>query len=79
MTRIVTGLESSGLAERETDPKDARRVRIRATPKGIRLLQKGRERRIKYLARQLASLSEKELAALGETVATIEQVLREWS
>src|SRR5713101_363659 len=40
MTRIVTGLESSGLAERAVDSKDARRVSIRATPKGVRLLQK---------------------------------------
>src|SRR6201982_1258154 len=46
MTRIVTGLEGSGLAERVDDAEDARRVRIRATPKGVRLLQKARRRRI---------------------------------
>src|SRR5437867_8728232 len=40
MTRIVTGLERSRLAERVDDAEDARRVRIRATPKGVRLLQK---------------------------------------
>src|ERR1700720_855969 len=34
MSRIVTGLEESRLAERLTDSKDARRVRIRATPSG---------------------------------------------
>src|SRR6266699_3088169 len=57
MTRIVTGLEGSGLAERVDDAEDARRVRIHATAKGMRLMQKGREARIEYLARQLASLS----------------------
>src|SRR5271169_1507023 len=45
MTRIVTGLERSGLAERVSDSRDARRVQIRATPKGQRLLMKGRQRR----------------------------------
>src|SRR5579862_2223943 len=32
MSRIVTGLEHSRLAERLSDAGDARRVRIRATP-----------------------------------------------
>src|SRR5271170_2056713 len=44
MTRIVTGLEQGGLARRMADPTDARRVRISATPKGVRLLQRGRKR-----------------------------------
>src|SRR6202047_5675585 len=46
MTRIVNGLERSGLAKREADSSDARRGEIRATPKGMHLLQAARERRI---------------------------------
>src|SRR6201986_3160100 len=53
MSRIVTGLEDSRLAERLTDSKDARRVRIRATVNGERLLHQGRRRRIEYLAGHL--------------------------
>jgi len=34
MSRIITGLERSRLAERRGDSKDARRVRIHATPAG---------------------------------------------
>src|SRR3984893_1476977 len=49
MSRIVTGLEESRLGERLTDAKDARRVRIRATRNGERLLHQGRRRRIEYL------------------------------
>src|SRR5262245_43649433 len=56
MTRIVTGLERHKLAERVTDPKDARRVQIRATAKGIRLLQGARSRRIAFLAQHLEVL-----------------------
>jgi DNA-binding MarR family transcriptional regulator len=78
MTRIVTGLERSGLAERIPDLRDARRVSIRATPKGTRLLQEARQRRIQSLARQLALLTEKELASLTEAVETLQRRLAQW-
>jgi len=76
MTRIVTGLERGGLAERISDSEDARRVQIRATPKGQRLLRLGRERRIEYLAKHLDVLGERELAALREAAAILGKVLR---
>src|SRR5438270_4009453 len=50
MSRIVAGLARSRLIEITADPQDARRMRIRATSKGTRLLQKGRQLRIAYLA-----------------------------
>jgi DNA-binding MarR family transcriptional regulator len=78
MTRIVAGLERSGLATRVADAKDARRVQIRATPKGTRLLQAGRKRRIEYLACQLVSLTERERSTLTEAVQILEEVLRQW-
>ena len=79
MTRIVTGLEKSGLAERMPDVKDARRVAIHATAKGMRLMQKGREARIEHLAGQLEALSREELATLAEAIEVVDRVLREWS
>ena len=78
MSRIVTGLEDSRLARRLTDAKDARRVRIRATSSGERLLHEGRRRRIEYLARHLDRLTPQELATLDEAVKLLEGVLREW-
>jgi len=78
MSRIVTGLEHSRLAERMTDSKDARRVRIRATPSGERLLHQGRRRRIEYLARQLDRMTRQELATLDEAVKLLEGVLHDW-
>src|SRR2546426_12837473 len=53
MSKIVTGLEEEGLVERRPDPRDGRVVQIRATPKGNRLLQRARRRRIDHLAQQL--------------------------
>jgi DNA-binding MarR family transcriptional regulator len=78
MTRIVTGLERSHLVKRVPDPEDGRRVNIRATPEGVRLLQHGRKRRIEYLASHLEMLTGKELRTLGEAVGTLERVMREW-
>ncbi|HXM24144.1 MAG TPA: MarR family transcriptional regulator [Terriglobales bacterium] len=75
MTRIVTGLEQSGLARRMADPMDARRVQIRATRKGVRLLQLGRKRRIESLARHLEVLEDNELDALKKAVNILEKVL----
>jgi DNA-binding MarR family transcriptional regulator len=78
MTRIVTGLEQGGLALRTADPLDARRVRICATAKGVRLLQRGRKRRIEYLAHHLGVLSGEELETLRKAVAALEKVLSRW-
>jgi DNA-binding MarR family transcriptional regulator len=78
MTRIVTGLEQSGLARRMADPMDARRVRICATRKGVRLLQLGRKRRIEYLARHLRVLADNELESLRQAVKILEKVLGQW-
>src|ERR1700730_1366300 len=66
MSRIVTGLEESRLADRMPDSKDARRIRIRATPSGERLLHQGRRRRIEYLAHHLDRLTREELAPLHD-------------
>jgi DNA-binding MarR family transcriptional regulator len=76
MTRIVAGLERSELAERVKDPADARKVRIHATAKGIGLLQGARKRRIKYLADHLAPLRQRDLAALGEAVRILDEILK---
>ncbi len=78
MTRIVTGLEKSGFAVREADTKDARRVRIYATPKGKKLLLRGRQARIEYLAAHLQALTPEELSALGNAIEILGRVLREW-
>lgn len=78
MTRIVAGLERSGLARRVADPVDARRIRIYATPKGTRLLQQARKRRIEHLAHGLGMLARSDLAVLRAAVGILENVLKRW-
>jgi DNA-binding MarR family transcriptional regulator len=72
MTRIVTGLERSQLAERFADPADARKVKMRATAKGVRLLEQSRQRRIECLGKHLSGLSRQELAALRQAADILE-------
>ncbi len=79
MSRIVAGLARSRLVTITDDAQDARRMQIRATAKGARLIQKGRELRINYLASHLGSLTPEELAKLGEAVAILKRLLEGWS
>ena len=76
MTRLVAALERDGLLRREVDPADGRVVRLRATPRGERLLAEGRARRVGTLARALERLTSDEAAALDVAVAALERMLR---
>src|ERR1051326_8872038 len=50
MTRIVQALEHDGLVRREADPADRRVSRLTATPRGERVMWRGRARRVENLA-----------------------------
>jgi DNA-binding MarR family transcriptional regulator len=78
MSRIVAGLERSRLVDITRDADDARRVHIRATAKGRRLLEEGRRQRIEYLAAQLGLLEKGELAQLSGAVEILQKLLRGW-
>ena len=74
MTKVVTGLETDGLARRAADPDDARAVRVEATARGRRLLVDGRRRRVARLAGGLTTLLPEELDVLAHAAAIIERV-----
>jgi DNA-binding MarR family transcriptional regulator len=78
MSRIVAGLARNRLVDITADSKDARRMHIRATAKGTRRLQQGRQLRIESLAVQLSALSPHELAKLGEAVEVLQRILANW-
>jgi DNA-binding MarR family transcriptional regulator len=75
MTRLLQALEREGLVRREAHEGDARAVRVQATAKGRRILQRGRERRVRELEQLLHGLSASELETLGAAATTIERVL----
>jgi DNA-binding MarR family transcriptional regulator len=76
MTRLVSALEHLGLVRREGDDSDARLVRIRATPTGIRRLQEGRARRIARLQSVLQDLSDDDLVTMERAVTLLGEVVR---
>src|SRR6267378_7459266 len=75
MSRIVAGLVRAGLVRRGKT-EDGRRVRLEATPKGSRMLQEGRRRRVESLAQALASLSNEDRERLRESIEHLEKVIR---
>ena len=76
MSRIVDALVEGGLVTRETDAADRRSVRIAATAEGRRLMEAGRERRVRALVERLGRLADSERRALGRGVEILERVLR---
>jgi DNA-binding MarR family transcriptional regulator len=74
MTRLIAAMEAASLVERETDATDRRVVRIRATAKGRRLLEEGRDRRIAVIAEALATLPAKDVAEIERALDAIEKV-----
>jgi DNA-binding MarR family transcriptional regulator len=79
MSRIVAGLARSRLVTITADPHDARRMQIRATAKGARLLQDARHLRVADLAAHLDSLTPEELTKLGEAVEILRRLLEHWA
>jgi len=71
MTRIVDALERAGLAQRQPDADDRRKLSIAATTAGVRLMQQGRSRRVKALAHLLADLDRNERATLDAAITLL--------
>jgi DNA-binding MarR family transcriptional regulator len=75
MTRIAQSLVEDGYATRKQDPDDGRVVRLTATARGRRVMQRGRERRVANLARLLSRLSADEIARVHEAAELVERAL----
>jgi DNA-binding MarR family transcriptional regulator len=75
-SRLVEALVAAGLIVRAPDRSDRRIVRIAITPRGRRLMEQGRSRRIAALARELEALDADELDALTAAVTALERLER---
>jgi DNA-binding MarR family transcriptional regulator len=75
ITRLVQELERDGLVERLADPADRRVARVRATPRGRRLLDEGRARRVRHLAEDLETMTAGERRRLEQAVTRLERLL----
>lgn len=71
ITRLVDGLEEAGLVRRLTDPEDGRVQLVEATAAGKKVLRRGRQRRVKRLARGIESLSAADRSVLERAAGLI--------
>lgn len=71
ITRHVDALERDGLARREPVDGDRRVTRVRATPAGRRLVERGRRSRIQAVAALLAELDDDTLADVNRLSACL--------
>ena len=76
MSRLVSAMHRAGLVRRQTVGSDRRRQLLTPTAKGRRILQAGRDRRVRRLAEALKSLSEEELKQLAELVTLLQHVVQ---
>jgi DNA-binding MarR family transcriptional regulator len=75
MTTQVRRLEDAGLVARTVDPGDARAVRIRITPDGMRTLSRVRADRAAAIEPQLARLTPVDRQTLMDAVAVLRRLL----
>jgi DNA-binding MarR family transcriptional regulator len=72
MTSLVNALAADGLAARGRDPGDRRGVRVAATARGRKVLQKTQKRRLDVLRQRMAGLSADDVALLARAAALME-------
>jgi DNA-binding MarR family transcriptional regulator len=77
MTTQVRRLEDAGLVARTVDPGDARAVRIRITPDGVRTLNQVRADRAAAIEPQLARLEPVDRQTLADAVTVLRRLLED--
>jgi DNA-binding MarR family transcriptional regulator len=81
MTGIVDGLEADRFVRRRQDDSDRRAIRVEATAKGGRLLERARAQRIELVASKLGDLTHDELDLLWRAAELLEArfAVRPWT
>jgi DNA-binding MarR family transcriptional regulator len=75
VTRVVAALEADGLVTREAGREDRRVTWVGATPRGVRVLEEGRLRRVEALARELAALEGRDQDTLARAIDLLERIV----
>jgi DNA-binding MarR family transcriptional regulator len=75
MSKLVTALEREKLVRRYPDVNDARAIRLEATAKARRILDRGRARRLDLLERLLCEATDDEIEAVHVAAEAVERAL----
>ena len=76
MSRLVSAMVEERLVRRRAHESDGRAVRLEATARGRRAIDRARVHRLGLLAELLATADEREVAIVRESAAIIERVVR---
>src|SRR4051812_7426769 len=71
VTKIAKGLEEEGLVTRTVDPTDKRVTNLAITKEGERRLERSRNRKNAWLAKQLQGLTPDELRAIESVIPVL--------
>jgi DNA-binding MarR family transcriptional regulator len=77
MSKYVGRLEEAGLIVREPSKEDRRRIGLRVSSEGERVLRSVKSRRTAWLAARLRGLSEDELAAVDAAIEPLQELIDE--
>lgn len=77
MSKYVGRLEAAGLVARDPLGDDRRRVGLRVTPEGERVLRSVKSRRTAWLAARLRALSDEELEAVDAAIGPLRELIDE--
>jgi len=75
MSKLVNALERERLVRRYPDVNDARAIRLEATAKARRILERGRVRRLDLLEQLLSEASDREIEAVRVAAEAVERAL----
>src|SRR6476646_4125918 len=77
MSKYVARLEQAGLLERKASSEDRRRIGLRVTSEGDRVLRSVKSRRTAWLAARLRDLSPAELEAVDAAIEPLQELIDE--
>ena len=77
MSKYVGRLEAAGLIVREPSDEDRRRIGLRVSPEGERVLRSVKSRRTAWLAARLRELSETELETVDAAIESLQELIDE--
>jgi DNA-binding MarR family transcriptional regulator len=75
MSKLVSALEREKLVRRYPDVNDGRSIRIEATAKARRILNRGQARRLDLLERLFSDAGKADVAALQTAAQVVERAL----
>lgn len=77
MSKYAGRLEAEGLIVREPSDADRRRIGLRVSPEGERVLRSVKSRRTAWLAARLRGLSDEELQAVDAAIEPLQELIDE--